>query len=106
MPESAKGWLRWSCYVLESQSRPFSPRYDGIPRTDSRCRESRETALSVKMILEKVTNGNGAGKLLVDFYVNEISFYDFTPSEQWILEKTGQASAMALREAGFLPERG
>jgi len=106
MPESAKGWLMWAAYVLESQSRPFSPRYDGIPRTDPRLRSSREMALSVKMLLEKVTDGNGAGKLLVDYYLGEMSFYSFTENERWIIEKTARKFAAALRREGFLPGKG
>ena len=103
MPQSPKGWLQWSYYVLESQSRPFSPRYDHIPRTDPRLRNSREAALSVKMLLEKVCNGNGAGKLLVDYFVEEMSWWTFSENERWIIEKTARAFARALRETGFLP---
>ena len=88
------------------QERPFSRRYDGIPRTDPRMRNSRETALSVKMLLERVCNGNGAGKLLVDFYVEEMSWWTFSKNERWIIEKTARAFAKVLREAGFLPEKG
>jgi len=106
MPQSPKGWLTWAAYVLESQARPFSPRYDHIPRTVPRMRDSRETALSVKMILEKVCNGNGAGRLLVDFFVDEMSWWSFTESERWIIEETARRFAKALKEAGFIPGKG
>jgi len=69
-------------------------------------RDSRETALSVKRILEKVTNGNGAEKLLVDYYVREASWWSFTEPEQAIIRKTTRCFAKGLREAGFLPPRG
>ena len=106
MPSSPSGWLRWSCYVLEAQGRPFSPRFDHIPRTDPRLRDSKETALSVKLILERITNGNGAGKLLVDYYVHEASWWSFTGPEQAILRKTARRFRQALAAAGFLPGEG
>ena len=59
--------------------------------------------VSVKMLLEKVCNGNGAGKLLVDYFVEEMSWWTFSENERWIIEKTARAFARALRETGFLP---
>lgn len=109
-PSSAKGWFLWSCYVLESQSRPFSPRYDGIRGVDFRIRDSRETALSVKILAEKASRtctSNGVGyELLMDFYVREASWWSFSEKEQRIIEKTARAFAKALREAELLPKNG
>ena len=104
MPHSPRSWVRWAAYVLESQGRPFSPRYDGIPRTDPRMRDSKETALSVKMILERVTNGNGAGRLVVAYYVDEVSWHSFTPSEQWIMRKTLRAFRTELIRSGLIAD--
>jgi hypothetical protein len=107
-PSSAKGWFLWSCYVLESQSRPFSPQLDRIPGTDPRLRDSRESALSVKILAERASkkcSANGDGyELLMDFYVREASWWSFTDAEQRIIAKTARAFAKALREAGFTPD--
>jgi len=103
MPESARGWLCWSVNMLEHFARPRSVRYEPGPRLDPRLDDRRETALSVLRILEKVSGGNGAGKLLIDFYGSEMSWYSFSKKEQWLIEKTHKAFARALREAGFLP---
>jgi hypothetical protein len=70
---------------------------------DHRTDDRKETALSVLRALEKVSGGNGAGKLLVDYYLGEMSWYSFLPREQRLIEKTARAFARALREAGFLP---
>jgi hypothetical protein len=106
VPSSPRGWLAWSAYVLEAQARPFSPRYEWIPGTDPRMRDSRETALSVKILLEKSSaecTRNGVGvELLMDFYVREASWYSFTAREQRIIEKTARQFSRALMEAGFL----
>ncbi len=106
MPESPRGWLCWMAYVLESQARPFTPRYDGIPPADHRLRDSRETALSVKLMLERSANGNGGAHLLAAYYLDEMSWWSFTKREQRIIEKTARAFAKALREAGFIPQEG
>ena len=55
------------------------------------------------MILEKVTSGNGAGRLLVAHYVEEVSIFSFSDHERWILEKTIRAFRRELAAAGFLP---
>ena len=102
MPGSARGWLRWSIETLERCGRPRSIRYEPGPKLDGRLDDRRETALSVFRILEKVSGGNGAGKLLIDFYGSEMSWYSFSKREQRLIEKTHRAFAKALREAGFL----
>jgi hypothetical protein len=70
--------------TMAAQGRPFSPRYDGIPRTDPRMRDSREAAISVKMILED-------------------SWHAFTESEREMIRRGAQALRKALQGAGFLP---
>jgi hypothetical protein len=109
-PSTPRGWLRWAAYVVEAQGRPFSPRLDGIPRGDPRLRDSRETALSVKILLERASAActrNGVGyELLVRFYLGDASWHSFTESEQAIIAKTARAFARLLCEAEFLPPKG
>ena len=104
---SPRGWLRWSVSVLESQSRPFSPRFDHLPRSDFRMRDSRETAISIKMLLERSANGCGGRgpRLLVEYYLSERSWFEYTESEQYLLAKTARRFARGLRAAGFLEDR-
>ena len=78
MPESPRGWLTWAAYVLESQSRPFSAILERTPGTDPRLRDSRETALSVKMALERAAGNNGGMELLLSLYVDDFSWHSFT----------------------------
>jgi hypothetical protein len=105
-PTSAKGWFLWSVYTLESQSRPFGPRYEFIPSGDFRTRDSRESALSIKILAERASkecSSNGLGyELLMDFFAREASWWSFSETEQRIISKTARAFAKALREAGFL----
>jgi hypothetical protein len=109
-PSSPRGWLQWSIYVLESQARPFSPSYEYTGRTDPRMRDSRESALSVKILAERASkdcSSNGDGyELLMDFYVREASWWSFNKSEQQLIEKTARAFARLLREAEFLLPKG
>lgn len=78
----------------------FSPAVlERIPRTDDR----RETAISVKMALDRATDGNGAGKLLMDFYVHEVAWYAFTENERWHLERAIRRFRAELVRVGFLP---
>jgi hypothetical protein len=82
-------------YVLDAQGRPFSCKleYDGW--TDRRLNDSRETALSVKILTEKASKAcsrNGDGyELLMDFYVREASWYSFTPAERDTISRTAKA---------------
>ena len=69
---------------------------------DHRMDDRKETAISVIRILEKVTNGNGAGRLVMDYYLEEISWYSLTEKERRTVETTARAFAKALREAGFI----
>ena len=105
-PSSPKGWFLYSCYVLESQSRPSGPRYDFIPGQDFRTRDSRETALSVKIIAERASkkcSSNGLGyELLMDFFVREASWWSFSEREQRIIEKTAAHFRRELVAAGFI----
>jgi len=77
-----------------------------MPPQDFRTRDSRESALSVKIIAERASkecSSNGLGyELLMDFYVREASWWSFTKREQRIIEKTARTFAKALRETGFL----
>ena len=106
MSRSAGGWLRWAVYVLEAQARPHGVRLDLGPRMDFRIRDSRETALSVKRMLERVDDGAGAAALLFRFYVDEASWWSFKEREQRIISKTARAFAEELRAEGFLPHEG
>ncbi len=90
-PASVGSWLKWSAYVLDAQGRPFSPSYEYRGRTDPRCRDSRESALSVKIMLERASAAvteNGVGvQLLTDFHVREASWYSFSDPEKRIIRK-------------------
>ena len=107
MPSSPRGWFCRASYTLGAQARPFSCKleYDGW--TDRRMNDSRETALSVKIMAERASHavcGNGVGyALLMRFYAGDASWWSFTEPEQFILRKTIRHFARALREAGFLP---
>ncbi len=107
-PESPRAWLKYAVRVLEAQASAFSPRYDGMPRSDHRLSDSRETALSVKIMAERASAActkNGLGlELLVDYYVREASWRSFTAREKRVIKKTAAKFADALREARFLPE--
>ena len=103
MPETARGWLTWSLYVLESQARPFSTPLERTSGTDPRLRDSRETALSVVMILERITQGNGAAKLLAEYYGGDMSWWSFTESEQEVIRRTTKRFVKELRRCGFMP---
>lgn len=110
MPSTPRGWLNWSESVLERYGRPHGARYEYDGYTDRRLSDRRETALSVRIILErasKETTRNGVGvELLRRFYIGEASWWTFTEPEQAILRKTIRHFSGALREAGFLPDRG
>lgn len=109
-PSSPRGWLRWTARILEAQASPFSPRFDHVPRGDFRLRDSRETALSVKILLERASakcTSNGVGyDLLRRYYVEEAAWSCFTETEQRIIARTARAFAKALRVEGFLPREG
>ena len=104
MPSSPGGWIRWAQYTLESQSRPFSPRLDHVPRGDFRIRDSKETAIDVEMMLRRSANGCGGRgpKLVADFYINELSWTLLTESEKYLFQKTHARFKAALRKAGFI----
>ncbi len=73
-------------------------------------RHSRESALSVKILLERASAActkNGVGvELLTAYYVREASWWSFTESEQAIIKKTSRTFAKALRDAGFIDREG
>ena len=108
MPSSPRGWFCKASYTLDAQARPFSCKleYDGW--TDRRMNDSRETALSVKIMAERASakcSGNGVGlDLMRRLYAEECSWWSFTEHEQYILRKTIRNFSKALREAGFLPD--
>jgi len=63
-------------------------------------------AISVKMMLDRATNGNGVEKLVTDYYVNEASWFSFTPAERWHLSRAIQRFRAELIRGGFLdPDR-
>jgi hypothetical protein len=100
MPSSPSGWLRYASAILAAQSRTHSVRYDGV-RSDFRTADSRETALSIKLILEKTCNGTA--ELLVRHYILEESFWSMTEHEQYLFRRGARAFRKALVDAGFLP---
>jgi hypothetical protein len=106
MPSTGKGWLSWACYTLESQSSPFSTRYDGTSRTDPRLRSSRETAISVIKMLEQASTRytrNGVGvELLAALHVREASWYCFTDEEKAIIRKVERDFRCRLCTEDFL----
>jgi len=104
MPSSPRGWLCWAVSVSDRYGRPHSPQYEYQGYSDRRVNDRRETAISVKMALDRATDGNGAGNLLLDLYVREVSWYAFTENERWILEKTIRRFRRELVAAGFLPD--
>lgn len=101
MPSSPSGWLNYASAILAAQSTTHSVRFDGV-RSDFRTADSRETALSIKMILEKSCNGTAA--LLVRHYVAGESFWSMTPHEQYLFRRGASAFRKALVAAGFLPD--
>jgi len=108
MPSSPRGWFCRSTYTLDAQARPFSCKLEYGGWTDRRMNDSRETALSVKIMAERASakcSGNGVGyALLMRFYAGDASWWTFTEPEQFILRKTIRHFSKALREAGFLPD--
>ena len=54
--------------------------------------------------MNRATDGNGAGKLLRQFYVEEMSWYSFTDNERWIMERAIRRFRRELQAAGFLPD--
>lgn len=104
MPSSPRGWLNFAVSVADSYRRPFSVKleYDGW--TDRRLSDRRETAVSIIRLAEKSCNGNGGGKLLMQFYCEDMSWYSFTDHDRWILEKTIKRFRRELQAAGFLPD--
>ncbi len=101
MPSSPRGWLNYASAILAAQSRTHSVRFDGI-RSDFRTADSRETALSIKLILEKTCNGTS--DLLIRHYILEESFWSFTPHEQYLFRQGARDFRKALVAAGFLPD--
>jgi hypothetical protein len=90
--------------VSERYGRPHSPRYEytGIP--DHRLSDRRETAISMKMALDRATDGNGAGKLLLDFYVNEIPWFVFSELDRAVLSRAIKRFRSELQRGGLLPD--
>jgi hypothetical protein len=85
------------------ERRDFSQRYDGIPRTDPGVRDSREAAISVKMILED--SCNGTGDLLLAHFVDEVSWYTFTEWEHEKIQRgMGGRSRSRCAQRDVLPD--
>jgi hypothetical protein len=79
-------------------------RYHSAGRSDPRLDDRREAALSVVRILERITGGNGAGRLLADFYIGERSWFEHTEAEQRTIRRTARTFAVELRRAGLLAD--
>ena len=106
VPQSPRAWIRYAAHVLEAQSVPFSKRFDDPPRGDPRMRDSRETAISVKIMLERSANGcRGRGpRLLVRLYLGSEPWDCFTDREKRLIRKTERRFRRELVAAGFLPD--
>ena len=104
MPSSPSGWLCWAVSVSERYGRPHSPRYEYEGYGDRRVSSRREEAIDVTNALDRATHGNGAGKLLRQFYVEEMSWYSFSENERWIMDKAIRRFRRELQAAGFLPD--
>lgn len=105
-PTSPASWVRYAVRVLESQAAAHSPRLDYVPRGDYRLRDSKETALSIKIMLERSANGCGGlgPRLLVRLYLGREPWEVFTESEKHLIRKTERRFRAELRRAGFLPD--
>jgi len=79
---------------------------DYVPRGDYRLRDSRETALTVKLALERSANGCGGRgpRLLVRLYLGNEPWECFTDSEKHLIRKTERRFRAALIAAQFLPD--
>ena len=108
MPSSPGSWVRYAVRVLESQSSPFSARLDYVPRGDYRLRDSRETALTVKLALERSANGCGGQgpRLLVRLYLGSEPWECFTDLEKYYIRRTERRFRAALIASGFLANDG
>ena len=106
MPSSPGSWVRYAVRVLDSQSAPHSPRLDHVPRGDYRLRDSKETALSIKILLERSANGCGGRgpRLLVRLYLGSEPWEVFTDSEKHLIRKTERRFRRELQAVGFLPK--
>ena len=106
MPSSPRGWVRYAFRVLEAQSAPHLPRLDHAPRSDSRFRDSKETAISVKMMLEKSQNGwrGCVPKLLVRLYLGSELWDIFTDKQKHLMRKNERRFRRELVAAGLLPD--
>jgi len=108
MPSSPRGWFCWAVHVSEQYTRPRSPKYEYEGISDHRTSDRREAALSVKMLAERASvkcSGNGEGYgLMMRFYVDEASWWDFTDREQTVLKRTIGDFSRRLVAAGFLPD--
>ena len=102
-PESPRGWLNFAVSVSNRYEFPHSVKYEYTGKSDPRVDDRKETALSVKMMLERATHGNGAGRLVMDFYVNDVAWGSFTPAEQWHLSRAIRRFRAELIRNGFLP---
>ena len=105
-PDSPGSWVRYAVRILEAQSAPHSPRLDHVPSGDFRLHDSKEVAISVKILLERSANGCGGRgpRLLVRLYLGGEPWEVFTESEKYLIRKTERRFRAALRKAGFLPE--
>jgi hypothetical protein len=104
MSSSPRGWLNFAVSVLDRYGRPHSPRYEYEGFSYRRVSDRRETAIDITNALDRATHGNGAGKLLLDYYVNEVNWYAFTDNERWIMERAIRRFRRELQAAGFLPD--
>ena len=106
MRDSPRAWLRWAARVLERQASPSSPRYEFAQRGDFRIRDSRETALDVKIMAERASAKccrNGVGyMLLIRYYVGEAAWASFSPREKKAIKKTARVFRCSLCRVDYV----
>ena len=70
-------------------------------------RDSRETALSVRILFERAAaGGNGAGELVRDYLLDEQSWYSYSETERYHMEKLIRKFRQGLVAAGFIEGEG
>lgn len=64
MPSSPRGWFCKASYTLDYQARPFSCKLECDGWTDRRVDDSRETALSVKIMAERASHSVSGNEIV------------------------------------------
>lgn len=104
MPSCPRGWLCWAVSISNRYRRPHSPRYEYNGISDHRMNDRRESAIDITNALDRATDGNGAGKLIMEFYIREMSWYSFSDSDRWRMERAIKRFRRELIASGYLPD--